>query len=87
MYISKQRGLRSDSDLGPHCLPLKLLKHFSRREKQTSFVAIGALRVKRLSRTVCYFLRDFGLCANVAMGLFVITRKQIYQKGNESLLT
>ena len=33
-------------DLGPHCLPWRLLKHFSRREKQTTFVAIGALRVK-----------------------------------------
>ena len=43
--------------------------------------------IERLLRSVCYFLRDFGLCANVAMGLFVITRKQIYQKGNESLLT
>ena len=32
--------------MGPHCLPLRLLKHFSRREKQTTFVAIGALKVK-----------------------------------------
>ena len=36
------------SDLGPHCLPSRLLKHFSRREKQTTFVAIGALRVNIL---------------------------------------
>ena len=43
--------------------------------------------IERLLRSVCYFLRDFGLYANVAMGLFVITRIQIYQKGNESLLT
>ena len=38
------------SDLGPqwtpHCLPKRLLKHFSRREKQTTYVGIGALRVK-----------------------------------------
>ena len=34
------------SDLGPYCLPLRLLKHFVRREKQTTFVVIGALRVK-----------------------------------------
>ena len=34
--------------MGPHCLPERLLKHFSRREKQTTFVAIGALRVKNL---------------------------------------
>ena len=31
--------------MGPHCLPYGLLKYFSRREKQTTFVAIGALRV------------------------------------------
>ena len=34
------------SDLGSHCLPQRLLKHFSRREKQTTFVVIGAFRVK-----------------------------------------
>ena len=34
------------SDLGPHCLPKRLLKHYSRREKQTIFVVIGALRMK-----------------------------------------
>ena len=33
------------SDLGPHCLPKK---HFSRREKQTTVVAIGALRVNSM---------------------------------------
>ena len=31
--------------MDPHCLPWRLLKHFSRREKQATFVAIGALRV------------------------------------------
>ena len=36
------------SDLGPHCLSLPLLKHFRRREKQTTFVAIGALRVNEV---------------------------------------
>ena len=35
----------AQSDLGPHCLPYRLLKHFNRRKKQTTFVAIGALRV------------------------------------------
>ena len=34
-------------DLGPNCLSKRLLKHFSRREKQTTFVAIGALRVNQ----------------------------------------
>ena len=29
----------------PICLFERLLKHFSRREKQTNFVVIGALRV------------------------------------------
>ena len=33
------------SDLGPHCLSKGHLKHFSRREKQGTFVSIGALRV------------------------------------------
>ena len=32
--------------MGPHYLPWRLLKHFSRLEKQTTFVTIGALRVK-----------------------------------------
>ena len=40
--------IKEQSDLGPHCLPWRLLKHFSRREKQTTFVAIGTLRVKAL---------------------------------------
>ena len=39
-------SLWAGADLGPHCLSCRLLKHFSRREKQTIFVAIGALRVK-----------------------------------------
>ena len=33
------------SDLGLHCLLVRLLKHFSRRQKQTTFVVIGVLRV------------------------------------------
>ena len=35
----------AQSGLGLHCLPLRLFKHFSRREKQTTFVVTGALRV------------------------------------------
>ena len=42
----EQTAPRKQSNLGPHCLPLGLFKHFSKREKQTTFVAIGALRVK-----------------------------------------
>ena len=30
-----------------HCLLERLLKHFSRRQKQSNFVVIGALRVNR----------------------------------------
>ena len=33
------------TDLSIHCLLQRLLKHFSRRKKQTNFVVIGALRV------------------------------------------
>ena len=32
-------------DLGLHCLLERLLKHFSRRQKQTTFVVIGVFRV------------------------------------------
>ena len=35
-----------ESDLGLHCLSERLLKHFSRRQKQTSFVVIVIIRVK-----------------------------------------
>ena len=31
--------------MGPHGLPSRLPKHFSGREKQITFVAIGAFRV------------------------------------------
>ena len=32
------------TDLGLHCLLERLLKHFSRQQKQTTFVVIGVLR-------------------------------------------
>ena len=44
------------TDLGPFCLPYRLLKHFSRPEKQTTFVAIGALRVKLQERLKAHFI-------------------------------
>ena len=34
--------------MGQHCLQQRLLKHLSRQEKQTTFVAIGVLRVNVL---------------------------------------
>ena len=46
MDAEQTAPIQEQSDLGPHCLPQRLLKYFSRREKQTTFVAIGALRVK-----------------------------------------
>ena len=36
-----------EPDLGLHCLTEKPLKLFSRLQKQTAFVVIGALRVKK----------------------------------------
>ena len=38
--------LQEQSDLCLHCLTKILLKHFSRRQKQTTFVVIGALKVQ-----------------------------------------
>ena len=35
------------SDLRLHCLLERLLKHFSRRQKQSNFVVISALRDNR----------------------------------------
>ena len=44
-----------------HTVSHKLLKHFSRREKQTTFVVIGALRASTNnvpeSIQLCYFVR------------------------------
>ena len=31
----------------PHCLQKRLVKQFGRREKQTTFVAIGVLRLNQ----------------------------------------
>ena len=37
---------QDQSDLSLHLLTKRLLKHFCRRQNQTTFVVIGALRVK-----------------------------------------
>ena len=60
------------SDLGLHCLTKRLLKHFSRRQKQTTFVVIGALRFKAfnmlygwtggLNFSPCLQLLPFSVC-------------------------
>ena len=42
---TKKKSVDSEQ-LGPHCLPWRLLKHFSRQEKQTTFVTIDTLRAK-----------------------------------------
>ena len=41
------------NDLGLHCLLKRLLKHFSRRQKQTTFVVIGVLRVNSNAPFIC----------------------------------
>ena len=41
---------------GPHCLPKRLLKHFSKWEKQTTFFGIGA------SRGIFVFLNQIISC-------------------------
>ena len=40
-----QTAPTEQSDLGRHFLSKRLLKHFSRRKKQTTFVVIAAFRV------------------------------------------
>ena len=52
------------SNLGSHCLPYRLIKHFSRREKQTTFVVIGAVRVKS-PETIQNLSNNLGCCVNV----------------------
>ena len=62
-YRDKQCGSISDcfSDLGQHCLLERLLKHFSRRQKQTTFVVIGVLRVS-ITLHASYFSGLFVIC-------------------------
>ena len=45
MYTLIRLLLQEQSDIGLHCLSKRLLKYFNRRQKQTTFVVIGALRV------------------------------------------
>ena len=44
----EQTAPMEQSDLGPHCLPWRLLKHFSRREKADDFCCDW--RIKGLER-------------------------------------
>ena len=52
--------ISEQSDLSPHCLQKRLLKHFSRQEKQTTFVAIGALWVNKSPVTAIIIKRVIG---------------------------
>ena len=61
------------SDLGPHCLPKRLLKHFSRREKQTTFVAFGALRVKYNGHRMNTVLMH---CSLMKMSIFITVEEE-----------
>ena len=45
------------SDLSLHCLLERLLKHFSRRQKLTTFVVIGVLRIKMITGSHCSFCK------------------------------
>ena len=56
-------------DLGSHCLPKRLLKHFSRREKQTTFVAIGALRVNPFNPSHILAGHIFAPVTNMKLGV------------------
>ena len=47
--------------MGPHCLPFRLLKHFHSQKKQTTFVAIGALRVKHEAYCVIQYIKNLNL--------------------------
>ena len=57
---------QEQSDLGPYCLTMSILKHLSRRQIQTTFVVIGALRIKtykpesgfKLFETLIVFVKD-----------------------------
>ena len=61
--------------MGPHCLPMWLLKHFKRREKQTTIVPIGALRAKYKSST-SYFHHLFLLSSYPFLQIFTYLNYQ-----------
>ena len=43
------------SDLGPHFLSQRLVKHFSRQQKQTTFDVIGTSRVRNGNKNLVLF--------------------------------
>ena len=43
MWTQIRLLLQEQSDLGLHCMQKRILNHFSRRQKQTTFVVIGAV--------------------------------------------
>ena len=47
MWTQIRLLLMEQSDLDLHCLLKRLLKHFSRQQKQMTFVVIGAFRDKQ----------------------------------------
>ena len=47
MWTEIRLLLHEQSDRDLHCLSKRLLKHVGRRQKQTTFVVFGALRVKK----------------------------------------
>ena len=47
--------------MGPQCLPKRRLKHCSRREKQTTIFANGALRVKQIDSLTLLQFQSYSL--------------------------
>ena len=89
-HFCKQYGPRSDSDLGPHCLPVcknrfeKSARILSRRHKQVTFsdaVFLGALRVKKHIYLDTTLINRF-----VSHGVFFISRLSLSQGLSEILL-
>ena len=74
------------TDLGPHCLPERLLKHFSRQEKADDFVAIGTLRANNCSD--CSYRRGLICVYTVCSGLSVkiLTLKATSKNASENVV-
>ena len=68
------------SDLGPDCFAQRLLKHFSRLERQTTFVGIGALRVKlfRKARHLVFWVCSHLHYVRAAMALVRLHKSIIW---------
>ena len=65
MWTQIRLLLLEQFDLDIHCVSKRLRKHFSRRQKQTTFVVIDLLRAKYEESMVCHQLMGTELrCLN-----------------------